>query len=104
MLKSFFEPDGRKEIFEGMVISKEVSLCEKYMGKFPVISISLKGVNAGSYETAREMAARVVNEEADRRQYLLESDKLTPNDKAHFCELLKRNMNEETLFGSHSGL
>ena len=104
MLKSFFEPDGRKEIFEGMVISKEVSLCEKYMGKFPVISISLKGVNAGSYETAREMAARVVNEEADRRQYLLESDKLTQNDKEHFCELLKRNMNEATLFGSLRGL
>ena len=104
MLKSFFEPDGRKEIFEGMVISKEISLCEKYMGKFPVISISLKGVNAGSYETAREMAARVVNEEADRRQYLLESDKLTQNDKEHFCELLKRNMNEATLFESLRGL
>ena len=100
MLKSFFEPDGRKEIFEGTAISKEVSLCEKYMGKFPVISISLKGVNAGSYETAYEMAGRVVNEEAGRRQYLLESAKLTQNDKEHFCELLKRNMNEAALFGS----
>ena len=44
MLKSFFELGGRKEIFEGLEISKEVSLCEEYMGKFPVISISLKGI------------------------------------------------------------
>ena len=66
MLKSFFELGGRKEIFEGLEISKEVSLCEEYMGKFPVISISLKGVEAGDYPTARSMAIRVINKEARR--------------------------------------
>ena len=64
MLKSFFEPDGRKEIFEGLEISKENLLCEEYMGKFPVISVSLKGIDAGSFNTARELAVQIINGEA----------------------------------------
>ncbi len=56
MLKSFFELGGNKEYFENLEISKESSLCEEYMGKFPVILVSLKGVNAGTYENACDMA------------------------------------------------
>lgn len=58
MLKSFFELDGRKETFEGLAISNETLLCEEYMGKFPVISISLKGIDAGSFNTARNWQFR----------------------------------------------
>lgn len=100
MLKSFFELDSRKEIFDGLAISEEISLCEKYMGQFPVVSISLKGINAGSYKTAYDLAVRVINEETSRRQYLLESDRLTELDKEHFSELMRREMSEATLFGS----
>lgn len=100
MLKSFFELGGRKEIFEGMIISKEVSLCEKYMGKFPVISISLKGINAGSYEIAREMAVNAVNLEAMRFQYLLDSKRLTIFEREVFTKLLRSEMSEGTLYSS----
>ena len=100
MLKNFFSLGNDKELFKGLKITEYTALCDEYMGKFPVISISLKGVNAGNYETAREMAARVINEEADRHQYLLESDQLTQNDKERFAELLKRDMSEAALFGS----
>ncbi len=100
MLKNFFSLGSDEKLFRGLKIAEETALCEEYMGKFPVISISLKGINAGTYETAREMAARVINEEADHHQYLLESDQLTQNDKERFGELLKREMSEAALFGS----
>ena len=100
MLKNFFSLGSDEKLFRGLKIADETALCEQYMGKFPVISISLKGINAGTYETAREMAARVINEEADHHQYLLESDQLTQNDKERFGELLKREMSEAALFGS----
>ena len=100
MLKYFFSLGNDAKLFKGLKISEDTALGDEYMGKFPVISISLKGINAGNYETAREMAARVINEEADRHQYLLESDQLTQNDKERFGELLKRDMSEAALFGS----
>lgn len=100
MLKCFFDLDTDKSIFDGLKISQERELCETYMGKFPVISVSLKGIEAGDYETARAMAVKTVNEEASRRQYLLQSEKLTPYDKDLFAGLLDRKMDDATLFGS----
>ena len=100
MLKYFFEIGSDPALFEGMEISKEKQLCEEYMGKFPVISISLKGINAGCYETARAMAVKTINEEASRFQYLLDDECLTPDEKETFSMLLKRNMDDAALFGS----
>ncbi len=100
MMKSFFEPDSGKEIFEGLSISKEASLCQKYMGKFPVISISLKGINAPSYEAAREMAVSALNLETLKFQYLLDSKMLTSFEKELFSGLLRTEMNEGTLYSS----
>ena len=100
MLKSFFELGGRKEIFEGLKISKESSLCEEYMGKFPVISISLKGIDASSFETARELAIQIVNAEARRFQYLLDSERLTSYDNDAYTALLCPDMSEAVLYGS----
>lgn len=100
MMKCFFELGSRKEIFEGLTISKEIFLCEKYMGKFPVISISLKGINAPSYDTAREMAVSTVNLEAMKFQYLLESKSLTSFEREIFSNLLRTDMNDGTLYSS----
>ncbi len=100
MLKYFFDLNTDKSIFDGLKISQERELCQEYMGKFPVISVSLKGIDAGNYVTARAMAVKTVNEEASRMQYLLESEKLTPYDKELFAGLLDRNMDDATLFGS----
>lgn len=100
MLKYFFEWNTDKSVFDGLKVSKETSLIEAYMGKFPVISVSLKGIDAGSYETARAMAVSMINEEASRMQYLLKSEKLTPYDKQRFAGLLKSDMDDAALFGS----
>ena len=87
MLKSFFEVGGKKELFDGLEISRETALCEAYMGKFPVVSVSLKGVNGNDFETARSMMCSVIGKEALRFQFLLESEKLTPKEKAMYHQL-----------------
>ncbi len=100
MLKYFFELDGDKELFQGLEIMKEPKLCEEYMGKFPVISLSLKDIDAESYETAFEMAAMLVNREAGNHYYLLDSENLTHSEKQAFSELLDRKMNKSVFCGS----
>ena len=100
MLKSFFELGTDAVIFEGLKITKEKNLCDAYMGKFPVISVSMKDINAGSYEMACKMAVQVINGEARRFQYLLESDKLTDYDKDAYRNLLKTDMDESILCNS----
>ena len=97
MLKYFFEPESDKSIFEDLEIGRDRELCEKYMGKFPVISVSLKGINADSYEKACRMAAQIINGEARRLQYLLESPQLTQYDKDAFSVLLRDDMDEPSL-------
>ena len=64
MLEHFFTPDGDKGVFDGLDISKETALCEEYMGKYPVISVSLKGIEARSYETAYQMTSQVIMKRA----------------------------------------
>lgn len=100
MLKYFFEPGGDKEIFKKLVISGETEICEKYMGKFPVVSISLKGINGESYEKACAMAVQVIQSEARRFQYLLESERLTAYEKKVFASLLQADMGEDLLCSS----
>ena len=100
MLRTFFEIGCDKRLFDGLEISKEEKLCEEYMGKFPVISISLKGVEASDYETAREMMVEVINEETRRQQDLLKSDRLTSDDKQLVSRLMKEDMNDKSVCGS----
>lgn len=98
MLKSFFDINGRKEIFCGLEISKETELCETYMGKFPVISVSLKGVNGNDLETARSMMCSVIGKEALRFQFLLESDRLTEKEKRMYDQLTVIDWQNEQVF------
>ena len=99
MLEHFFSLDGDKSIFDGLEISKETALCEEYMGKYPVVSISLKGIDAWSYETAYQMAVRVIIDAAAKFYFLLDSEKLNAHDKAEYQKLLDDTMNEG-MFGS----
>lgn len=87
MLKAFFEIGCEKTLFDGLAISKETALCEEYMGKFPVISISLKGVNGTDYNSARAMLCSVIGHEAMRFQFLLEDDSLTDREKQQYGQL-----------------
>lgn len=100
MLRTFFEIGCDKTLFDGLEISKEEDLCREYMGKFPVISISLKGVEAGDYEAARGMMIGVINEEARRLQDLLKSDRLTGEDKQKIFDLMEKDMDDESICGS----
>lgn len=97
MLKAFFEIGCDKALFDGLVIAEDKELCEKYMGKFPVISISLKGIAAGDYETARNMTIKVIHEEVRRHRYLIDSKNLMPEDKELFLTLLEKDMRDDTL-------
>ncbi len=87
MLKYFFSYGCNERLFDGLAIAKERELCEKYMGKFPVISITLKGVEGESYEDAVAMLCVVIGEEAQRFRFLLESEKLSENDKRQYTRL-----------------
>lgn len=100
MLRSFFEMGCDPELFEGLEISGERRLCEKYMGQFPVVCVSLKGVDADSFPGARAMLVKVVNEEARRLQFLSDSVRLTEIDREIFSGLLKKDMDDDTLFCS----
>lgn len=89
MLGSFFDINGDKAIFDGLNISKETVLCEKYMGKFPVISISLKSVSAADYATARAILCATIGEEAMKYYDLLDSDRLSSSEKELYKQLIK---------------
>ena len=100
MLEHFFSLDGDNSIFDGLEILKETALCEEYMGKYPVISISLKGIDALNFERAFRMGARAVRRAASKVQYLLESDALSESDKLEYQSLLDSNMDESTFCDS----
>ena len=105
MLQSFFEIGCDKTLFDGLNISRDKEFCEEYMGKFPVISISLKGVEGADYEGACEALRYIIGSEALRFSYLLESPNLTEEDKALYCSIIKLedgryNMAEGTLLTS----
>lgn len=97
MLKNFFEIGCDKQLFDGLYIAQKQEICEKYMGRFPVVSMSLKSVEASSFDGAKQMLAKIVNEEARRLQFLLQSSELTDIDKKVFLSLLDENMPESTL-------
>lgn len=90
ILKCFLEIGADRSLFDGLAISKEQGLCEKYMGQFPVISISLKGVADLKYEDACRSFKSFVGEEASRFGFLLESDRLSEDDKTIYRRLIEK--------------
>lgn len=81
MLKTFFEIGCDKNLFQGLKISEEENLCKEYMGQFPVISISLKGVEGLNFESAKEGLAYIIGKEAMRFYFLKDSPYLTEEEK-----------------------
>ncbi len=82
MLKCFFEAGGDPSLFDGLKITQEKDLCEEYMGKFPVISISLKSVDGADFQAASAALRRVIGNEACRFRFLSDSDRLSRDDRA----------------------
>ncbi len=98
MLKTFFSCGCDPELFDGLLISRETELCERYMGKFPVISITLKGVEAMNYEDAVAMLCVVIGEEAQRFYFLHESSKLSEDDKKKYTQLSRVGSEGQQMF------
>ena len=96
MLKSFFSVHSDKTLFSGLKITEEKELCEKYMGKFPVIAISLKGIEALNYEDAFQTAVQMINRAALEFDYLEKSEVLSEEDKISFKQLRDRKMKPAT--------
>ena len=102
MLKFFFEIGTDKTLFDGLHISQRRDLCDEYMGKFPVVSLTLKGVEGLTFEKAKNKLLQLVALEADRFDFLKNSDKLTDNEKQRYGALVriqdgKYSMDEDTL-------
>ena len=100
MLRYFFETGTDSKLFNGLYISQNAELCEKYMGKYPVIAISLKGVDADSYTKAKAQIIKIINREARRHRFLLKSENLDSFDKELLTQLLSRQMEEDTITSS----
>ncbi len=88
MLKCFFEDGSDGAIFDGLEISGEKELWEEYMGKFPVISITLKGATGESFEEAKVMLRRIIGKEAMRFRFLLESDRIDDTERSQYEALI----------------
>ena len=88
MLKSFFEIGTDKTLFDGLYISGNKELCDDYMGKYPVIFLSFKGVEGLEFASAKRMLCTIIEREIDRHYYLKTSDALTDEDRTLFTKML----------------
>ncbi len=92
MLKTFFETGTDASLFDGLKIAEEKELCEQHMGKYPVVSISLKDAGGEDFQTAYETLCTIISEEAARLDFLMESDKVMQYDKAKLQRLAENRI------------
>lgn len=102
MIKYFLETGSDSTLFDGLEIAKEKELCNKYMGKFPVISISLKNAASDTFEGAKEMLCSVIGKEALRFSYLMQSDSLTETEHKQYKALI--HVDDNGIFTMADGL
>ena len=98
MLKCFFEIGGDKALFNGLNIIREKELCEKYMGKFPVISISLKSVDGLNFEAASAALRMVIGTEAGKFRFLKSSNKLSDEEKTVYAQLTEVGSSQGSIY------
>lgn len=91
MLRSFFEIGTDKSLFNGLYISQNKSLCDEHMGKYPVIFLTLKGVEGLTFAKAKSMLSEIIKDEADRHYILNSSEALTSVDREAFMKILTGN-------------
>ena len=94
MLKSFFEIGTDASLFEGLAVSKEKALCETYMGKYPVVFVSLKGVDGLTFDMAYQSLCRILVDEATRLGFLQESDRLAASERAFIGRIVDEQYSE----------
>ena len=100
MMKSFFEVGGDKSVFDGLAISREKALCETYMGKFPVVFLSLKGVDGLTFETAYGMLRLLLRTEMLRMDFLKDSPRIPEKEKNSFMRFLNEQDTRDDVLDS----
>lgn len=90
MFKSFFEIGGDKSVFDGLAVAQDKALCDRYMGKYPVVFISLKGVDGTNFEEAYERLRNVIFDECSRLKFLPDSNAIAEVDKYLIKRVLAR--------------
>lgn len=100
MLKNFFEIGADSTLFDGLYISQNEKLCEEYMGKYPVVFLSLKGVDGLNFEDAKDNFRQLIGNEAERFSFLRNSEKLSENEKKKYQSLVSLNGGRYTMNGS----
>jgi hypothetical protein len=97
MLKTFFEIGTDQSLFNGLDISREADLCRDWMGKYPVVYLTLKGVNGQTFDSAFKMLRETVRSEVSRFMYLLDSKELNDYDRDVYNDILDKNSTVETI-------
>ena len=97
MLRCFFEIGAEPALFDGLYISSRKDLCEKYMGKFPVIFLTLKDVEGAGFEKAKAKLIRLIALEAERFRFLKNSDRLTDSEKERYSALIQMRDGKYTM-------
>lgn len=105
MLKAFLETGADVSLFEGLYIAENEALCDEYMGKYPVIFLSLKSVEGLNFEAAKYRITELIGREAQRFDFLLESDNLSDDEKLQYKAITgmqngKFSMDEDILGSS----
>lgn len=91
MLKCFFEIGTDTSLFNDLYISNNIKLCEKHLGKYPVISLTLKNIDGLNFNEALNGFVEIIGHEAERFDFLLDSDRLSPSDKERYGSLIAIN-------------
>lgn len=105
MLRSFFETGADASLFDGLYISGNKEICDEYMGKYPMIFLSLKDVDGLKYENAKYRIMELIGREAERYFFLGDSDRLSENEKEQYKAVIalqdgKYSMDENVLISS----
>ncbi len=100
MLKWFFEIGTDTTFFDGLYISKNQELCEEYMGKYPVVLLSLKSVEGLTFEEARASLCELIAGEVRRFKFLEKSDRLDDDEKNAYHDLIFIQNLKETILGT----
>ena len=100
MLKCFFEIGTDKTIFDGLAISREKALCDEHMGKYPVVFITLKGVDGLNFETAYGELCKIIRNEVSRLRFLSDSKSIPDDEKESFRNILNGKYSESDIRGS----
>ncbi|MGN0292953.1 MAG: AAA family ATPase [Lachnospiraceae bacterium] len=104
MLQHFFEVGCDKSLFDGLLVSGERELCGNYMGKFPVIALTLKGVDGHTYEAAGAAMRSIIGRELLRFEFLMDSDRLSAREKEIYARMVKMGDSNGEIFSMSDAL